>query len=137
MTPKETKTDISASVGGSPAEVAGGCGSPRGQGHWQQKFWEVLLGMSPPRIHHEPHQRAGRLQWWLALGQMTNREGTQSHPSADKQIKVLLSSAHQSNTQLYPPPVPSIRKLAQSSQIASSTRGQTSQSRTTILQPAE
>ena len=32
-----------ASVGGSPAEVGAGCGSPRGQGHWQQKLWEVLL----------------------------------------------------------------------------------------------
>ena len=30
----------------------GVCGSPWGQGHWQQKFWEVLLGMSPPRVHH-------------------------------------------------------------------------------------
>ena len=29
----------------------------------------------------------------------------QPHPSAVKQIKVLLSSAHQSNTQLYPPSV--------------------------------
>ena len=33
--------------------------------------------------------------------QPTGREP--SPPSADKQIKVLLSSAHQSNTQLYPP----------------------------------
>ena len=38
--------------GGSPAEVGGGCGSWWGQRHWQQKFWEVLLGMSPPRVHH-------------------------------------------------------------------------------------
>ena len=30
----------------------GGCVSLWGQGHWQQKFWEVLLGMSPPRVHH-------------------------------------------------------------------------------------
>ena len=30
--------NLSASVGGSPAEVGGGCGSPQGQGHWQQKF---------------------------------------------------------------------------------------------------
>ena len=30
----------------------GGCGSPWGQGHWQQKFGEVLFGVSPPRVHH-------------------------------------------------------------------------------------
>ena len=80
----------------------------------------------------------GRLQCWVASGQTTNREGTQSHPSAVKQIKVLLSSAHQSNSQLYPPPVPPIRKFAQASKIASSTRGQTAEARrTTILQPVE
>ena len=39
-----------ASVGGCPAEVGGGSVSPWGQGHWQQKFWEVLLGVSPPRV---------------------------------------------------------------------------------------
>ena len=80
----------------------------------------------------------GRLQCWLASGQTTNREGTQPHPSADKWIKVLLSSAHQSNSQLYPAPVPPISKLAQASEIASSTRGQTAEARrTTILQPVE
>ena len=41
-----------ASVGGSPAESGVGCGSPCGQGHWQQKLWEVLLGMSPSGVHH-------------------------------------------------------------------------------------
>ena len=68
------------------------------------------LGSTP---WHEPSQslpisptkELGRLQCWVASGQATNREGTQPHPSADKQIKVLLSSAHQSNTQFYPPPV--------------------------------
>ena len=68
----------------------------------------------------------------------TDREGTQPHPSAHRWIKVLLSSAHQSNTQLYPRPVPPIRKLAQASYIASSTRGQAAEARrTTILQPVE
>ena len=43
---------MAASVGGSPAEVGSGCGSLQGQGHWQQKFWEVLLGMRPPGVHH-------------------------------------------------------------------------------------
>ena len=60
-----------------------------------------------------PPKSPGRLQCWVTSGQATNREGAQPHPSADKQIKVLLSSAHQSNTQFYPPPVPPIRKLAQ------------------------
>ena len=41
---------MAASVGGSPAEAGVGCGSLCGQGHWQQKFWEVLLGVSPPRV---------------------------------------------------------------------------------------
>ena len=50
--PGETEPDLPASVGGFPAEVGGGCGSPWGQGHWQQKFWEVLLGVSPPRVRH-------------------------------------------------------------------------------------
>ena len=100
-----------------------------------------VLGSTP---WHEPSQSPplappkspGRLQYWVASGQKSNREGAKPHPSAGKQIKVLLSSAHQSNTQLYPSPVPPIRKLAQASQIASSTRGQTEEARrTTILQP--
>ena len=52
VNPGETEPDLPASVGGSPAE-AGGCSvSPWGQGHWQQKFWEILLGESPPRVCH-------------------------------------------------------------------------------------
>ena len=39
-----------ASIGGSPAEAGGSCGSLQGQGHWQQKFWKVLLGVSPPQV---------------------------------------------------------------------------------------
>ena len=62
-----------------------------------------------------PPKSPGRLQCWVASGQTTNRERTQLHPSADKQMKVLLSSAQQSNSQLYPWPVPHIRKLAQAS----------------------
>ena len=52
VTPGETEPDLPASVGGSPAEAEGGSVSPWGQGHWQQKFWEVLLGVSPPRVCH-------------------------------------------------------------------------------------
>ena len=46
---------------------------------------------SPPLA---PPKSPGRLQCWVASGQTTNREGPQLHPSADKRIKVLLSSAH-------------------------------------------
>ena len=52
VTPGETELDLPASAGGSPAEAGGGCGSLWGQGHWQQKFWEVLLGVTPPRVRH-------------------------------------------------------------------------------------
>ena len=52
MTTGETEPDLHASVGGSPAEAGVGCGSPWGQGHWQQNFWEVLLGLSLPRVYH-------------------------------------------------------------------------------------
>ena len=92
----------------------GGCGSPWGQGHWQQKFWEVLFGVRPPKSTMSHNKEPGTLQCWVASGQTANREGTQPHLSADKQIKVLLSSAHQGNTKLYPPPVPPIRKLLDS-----------------------
>ena len=64
-----------------------------------------VLGSTPWR---EPSQSLplaqpkspGRLQCWVASGQTTNREVTQPHPSTVKWIKVLLSSAHQSNSQL-------------------------------------
>ena len=81
------------------------------------KFWEVLLGISPTpqSLPLAPPKSPGRPQCWVASGQTTNREGTQPYPSTVKQIKVLLSSAHQSNSQLYPPPVPPIRKLTQAS----------------------
>ena len=52
MTPGETEPDLLASLGGAPAEAGGGCGSLWGQGHWQQKFWELFLGVSPPRVFH-------------------------------------------------------------------------------------
>ena len=52
MTLEETEPDLPVSARGSPAEASGGSLSPWGQGHWQQKFWEVLLGLSPPRVFH-------------------------------------------------------------------------------------
>ena len=72
---------------------------------WHEPSHNLLLAPKSP----------GRLHRWVTSSQTTNREGTHPHPSADKQIKVLLSSAHQSNSQLYPTPVPPIRKLAQAS----------------------
>ena len=102
VTPKEAEPDQPASAVGSPAEAGGGNGSPWGR-HWQQKFWEVILGVNPPGDHHWYHQRASRYECWVTSGETANREGTQAHAPANKWIKVLLSSAHQSNTQLYPP----------------------------------
>ena len=67
---------------------------------------------SPPLA---PPTSPRRLQCWVASGQTNNREGTQPHPSAVKRIKVLLSSSHHRNNQLYHPPVPPIRKLPQAS----------------------
>ena len=52
VTPQETEPDLSASVGGSPAEAGTSCGSPQGQGHWQQKFWEVFFGVSSTGVNH-------------------------------------------------------------------------------------
>ena len=102
-----------------------------------------VLGSTPWREPSQslpltPPKSRGRLQGWVTSGQTTNKEETQPHPSADKWIKVLLSSAHQSKRQLYLTRVPPVRKLAQASSIASSTRGQTAEARrTTILQPVE
>ena len=54
VNPQETEPDLPASVGGSPAEAGGGCGSPQGQGHWQQRLWEVLVGVNPARVTVSP-----------------------------------------------------------------------------------
>ena len=43
---------LPASVGGSPVAAGDDCGSPQGQGHWQQKFWEILLSVSPPEVRN-------------------------------------------------------------------------------------
>ena len=113
MTPRETEPDLPARVGGSPAEAGG---------WWlwltvgTRTLTAEVLGSTPwPEPSHSlslaPPKSPGSLQCWVASGQTTNREETQPHPSAVKWIKVLLSSAHQSNSQLYPPPVPPIKPL--------------------------
>ena len=113
VTPGETEPDLPASVGGSPAEAVGQLWLTMGT----RTLATEVLGSTPwcepsqsPLL--APPKSPGRLQCWVASGQTTNREGNQPHPSAVKQIKVLLSSAHQSNTQLYTPPVAPSRKLA-------------------------
>ena len=59
MTLRGTEPHLPASVGRSSAGGGvGGSVSPWRQGDWQQKFWEVLLGVSLPIVSHWPHQRA-------------------------------------------------------------------------------
>ena len=54
----------------------------------------MLQSMGSQRIGHdrvtELNLKGYRLQGWVASGQTTNREGGESHPSADNWIKVLL-----------------------------------------------
>ena len=76
-----------------------------------RSFSKYSLWWALPKSAISPSKEQGRLQCWVSSGQTTNREGTQPHPSADKWIKILLSSAQQSKAQLYPPPVPTIRNL--------------------------
>ena len=135
VTPEETEPNLPPSVGGTPAEAGGGYGSPQGQGHWQQQFWEVITSKSPPMCCHYPYHTARRLQCWVASGQTTNWKRTQTHPPAHKQTEVLLSPADQSNTQFYPLPVPPIRKLVPN--LLDSLIYQTAEARNTMLQPTE
>ena len=77
-----------------------------------------VLGSTPWREPPQslllaPPKSPGRLQCWVASGQTTNREGTQTHLSTVKWIKVLLGSDHHSNSQLYSPTVPPIKPLRQ------------------------
>jgi len=55
----------------------------------------VPLGVSPlgGRLLLTLPWGACRLLGWVASGETANREGPQPHPSADNQIKVLLSIA--------------------------------------------
>ena len=116
VTPGETEPDLPASVRGSPAEAGGWLWLTVGT----RTLAAEVLGSIPWREPSQslpltPPKSPGRLQCWVASDQTTNREATQPHPSTVKQIKVLLSSSHQRNSQLYPPPVPPIRKLTQAS----------------------
>ena len=80
MTPKETEPDLPDSAGRSPAEAGGGGGSPWGQGHWQQKFWKVLLGMSAPESDISPtNEPVGSTAGSPQAKQPTGRERSPTH----------------------------------------------------------
>ena len=130
VTPQETEPDLSGSVGGSPVEVWVSSGSPQGQRHWQQQSWGVPLGKWDFLEVSLTYHRAWRLQGWVISGQTTNREGAQSHPPADNCIKVWLCPTLPTRTR---PSFPHRQSLPS----ASTTRGQTEETRTTILQPPE
>ena len=54
-------------------------------------------------------------QGWVALGQTSNREEAQPHSSADSSSFTEHSPTHQSENDVFTQPVPSIRKLTQTS----------------------
>ena len=80
VTPGETEPDLPASVGGSPAEAEGGLWLTVGT----KTLTAEVLGSTPWRepsqsLSLAPPKSPGRLQCWVASGQTTNREGTQTH----------------------------------------------------------
>ena len=113
VTVQETEPDLPASVGRSSVGWGGG---------WlcfimgTRTLAAEVLGSTPwcepsQSLSLAPPKSPGRLQGCVASGKTTNREGTQPHPSTVKWIKVLLSSDHHSNSQLYPPSEPPIKPL--------------------------
>jgi len=66
-------------------------------------------------------------------GQTTNREGAEPHPSADNWIKIKLSMALPSRARFRFPHRQYLHQEACTSLLSSSTRGQTEETRTTIL----
>ena len=76
----QIEPDLPASVGGSPAEAVVGCGSPWEQGHWQQKFWEVLLGVILPESTISPTKEpVGSSKGSPQAKQPTGRELSPTH----------------------------------------------------------
>ena len=95
-------------LGGSPGEAEVSSGSLWGQGHWWQRNQQIFIGVSSPRGHQFvtetwPHLTAYRLQCWDASDKITNRVGTQPHPSADRLPKVILILQPPLNTPLDTP----------------------------------
>ena len=108
----ETEPDLPAGVGGVSCRGGGWLCFTVGTGTLAVE----VLGSAPWREPSQslpltPPKSLGRLQCWVASGKTTNRERTQPHPSTVKWIKVLRSSDHHSNSQLYPPPEPPIKPL--------------------------
>lgn len=61
MIPQESGPDLPPYIEESPTELGHSCNPPQGQRHWQQQFWEVVIGISTPGGYHWPHQTAYRL----------------------------------------------------------------------------
>ena len=83
VTTQKTEPDLPTNVGGSPAEAGGGCDSLWGQGHWEQKFWEVLLGVNhphPPESAISPSEEPlGSSPGSPQVKQLTGRELSPTH----------------------------------------------------------
>ena len=96
VTPYKPELDLPAGLRGYPGEVGVSYGSLWRQGRWWQIPHGILISMSSPGGYHfgsetRPHKIAFRLHFWDTLHQTTNRIKTQPHPSADRQMKVVLS----------------------------------------------
>ena len=82
VTPQETEPNLPLSVQESLVGVEVDSGLLLGQGHWLQQSWELqIAGVSPFDGGHHYCLRPNY------------RQGTQAHPSAENQIKELLSMA--------------------------------------------
>ena len=111
VTPQETGPDLAVVLGGLLWSHESAEGPPIvGMGSLEQHFWEKPSWGLPL-----PYLRACRHQIWVSSGQTTNRGVVQPHLSTDNQIQALLSQAYHGKTQFFPPPVPHIRRLAQTS----------------------
>lgn len=105
---------------------------------WAAAVWGRVYWCEPSKRPLWARQAACGLQCWVALGQTTNRVGTQPHLSADKWLKLSLSTAlpTRGTRPSYTHPWAGIRSSHQepcSSILASSMRGQTAKATTAIL----
>ena len=113
--PTETELKLPASAGEPAVEAWVSRVSPQWLGHWQQQAGKAP-GVNPLGAHHSSCHRTCRAQAWVTSGQTIPREGVQPHPLADNWIKASLSRpCSPEQDPVFPPPVPSIRKLTQAS----------------------